>query len=227
MRNEPRRRRLGFTLLETMAAVAVLGIVYVTLARVGIVGLRTEGAADRRLRAALVADARLSDVEAQLLSGQTMSIGDLDEQAGEFAVRVSIAPFDLTLPAPPEAVAKRLRDAKGAGDAARAAAGDAPAASLFAPVAPGQPGPGRRISVRVSWTEGGAEDAVVRETYGLDLAAAAPLLEALQAAADAKAQSESSEAGTDTAPGSNPAIPNAPFPGNAPNSGPRTGGEDQ
>lgn len=193
-------RVAGFTLLEVMAAVAVLAIVYVTLARVGIVGLRAEGAADRRLRASLVADARLADLEAQLLAGQGLPVGDVDEQAGDFAVRVSVAPFDLTLPAPPEAATKRLRDAKGAGDAARAAAGAAPAQSLFAPASPGQPGPSRRISVRVSWTEGADEDSVVRETYGLDPEAAAPILEALQAATEQQAGERESSAADDAAP---------------------------
>lgn len=218
MPTDRRRTPSGFTLLETMAAVAVLAIVYVTLARVGIIGLRTEGAADRRLRAALVADARLSDVEAQLLGGETIPIGDVDEQAGEFDVRVSITPFDLTLPAPPEAAAKRLRDVKGAGEAARAAAGEVPKASLFAPIAPGQPSPGRRIAVRVTWTEGAVEDSVVRETYGLDLAAAAPLLEALEAAAKAGSEAKASAEGSD--PNALSPVPNAPVRGADPNAGP-------
>lgn len=211
-------RATGFTLLETMAAVAVLAIVYVTLARVGIVGLRTEGAADRRLRAALVADARLAEIEAQILAGQALPPGDVDEPAGEFALRVSVAPFELTLPAPPEAAAKRLRDAKGAADAARAAAGEAPKASLFAPVAPGQPSPGRRIAVRVTWTEGAVEDSVVRETYALDLAAAGPLLDALGEAAEAA--KDGSARAADDGSGAGAPLPNAPLRGADPNEGP-------
>lgn len=192
MRPDPRLidRATGFTLLETLAAVAVLALVYVTLARVGIVALRAEGAADRRLRAALVADRRLLELEAQMISGETVPLGDRDEEVGDLRLHVSVEPFDLTLPPPPEAAAKRLRGAKGAADAARAAAGEASGASLFAPVAAGQPGPSRRVTVRVGWTDGSTEEEVIRETYGLDRAAAAPLLEALQAASAAARQRE-------------------------------------
>lgn len=219
MRSDARRRRLrsgaaAFTLLETLAAVAVLALVYVTLARVGIAGLREEGESDRRLRAALLADARVADLEAQALSGQSLTPGDTDEPAGEFTLSVAIEPFELTLPAPPEAAAKRLRDVKGAADAAKAVAGDAPKASLFAPVAPGQPAPGRRIRVRVVWDEGATEESVLRETYALDLAAAAPLLEALQSAAEAQAESKAGATETDAA------TPNVPQAGGAAGNGP-------
>lgn len=209
----------AFTLLETLAAVAILALVYVTLARVGIAGLREEGEADRRLRAALLADARLNDLEAQALSGQSLVPGNTDERTGELTISVSITPFEMLLPAPPEAAVKRLRDAKGAADAEKAVSGAAPRASLFAPVAPGQPAPGRRIRVRVTWEEGTSEESVVRETYALDLAAAGPLLDALQSATAAP---DGAQPG---APAADRATPNVPQTGASPGNGPPGGPE--
>ena len=51
----------GFTLLEVLAAVAILGIWFVVLASVGIQGLRAEGTNERRIRASLLADTILSE----------------------------------------------------------------------------------------------------------------------------------------------------------------------
>ena len=59
-RLEPARG--GFTLIEVLAAVALLGILYAVLARVAIEGLRAEGDSERRLEASLLADERVNDL---------------------------------------------------------------------------------------------------------------------------------------------------------------------
>jgi prepilin-type N-terminal cleavage/methylation domain-containing protein len=202
------RRRTGFTLLEVLAAVAVLAILYTVLARAGIDGLRAEGEADRRLRAGLLADERLSVLEGQLLAGAAVPVGDTEETVGEFALRISVAPLALTLPTIPEKLAERARervrsanDLRAAGPiaAAAAAAGAAaagqPAGSFFAPAAAGQPAPGRQIVVSVTWEEGSAPLEVRRETFGLDREAAAPLLEALDNAAEQERSAAEEKAG--------------------------------
>ena len=62
-RERPRsgRRLQAFTMLEVLAAVSVLAIVYLVLANVAIEGLRAEGESMRRLEASLIADELLSD----------------------------------------------------------------------------------------------------------------------------------------------------------------------
>lgn len=186
------RSKSGFTLLEVLAAVAVLAMVYTVLARVGIQGLRSEGDADRRIRASLVADDRLSLVEGQFLAGAAIPIGDTEENVDEFAVRVSVTPLEMQVPTVPEKLAERARervsstnDLRAAGPAAAgAAAKGQPAGSLFGARSAGEPAPGRHVVVSVAWDDAGTEKEVRRETFGLDARAAAPLLEALDAAAE-------------------------------------------
>ena len=58
------RRDGGFTLLEVMAAVAILAIAYISLGSGGMQGLQHEGEARRKLQASLLADSVLSEIEA-------------------------------------------------------------------------------------------------------------------------------------------------------------------
>ena len=69
-------RQHAFTLLEVLAAVAILALVYTVLARVGIQGFRAEGGADRRLRASLLADDTVAEIEGQIEMGSTPTIGE-------------------------------------------------------------------------------------------------------------------------------------------------------
>jgi prepilin-type N-terminal cleavage/methylation domain-containing protein len=182
----------GFTLLEVLAAVAVLALLYTALARAGVMGLRAEGNADRRLRAGLAADDRLALLESQILAGSAIPIGDTEDVVDEFVVKVSVMPLEMQVPTVPEKLAERARervstanDLRAAGPAAAAAAARGqPAGSLFGARAGGEPAPGRHIIVSVVWDDAGTEKQVRRETFGLDGQAAAPLLEALDAAAE-------------------------------------------
>ena len=90
-----RRRSPGFTLLEVLAAVAVLGIVYVVVAQGAIEGLQTQGDAGRRLRASLLADRTLSELELAVAAGAAPEIGETQASEEDFAVVVEVAPFDL------------------------------------------------------------------------------------------------------------------------------------
>jgi prepilin-type N-terminal cleavage/methylation domain-containing protein len=234
MRRAESRRR-AFTLLEVLAAVAILALVYTVLARVGIQGFRAEGGADRRLRASLLADDTLAEVEGQVAVGSPPKIGEKEAQHDEFLIRVRVSPSEIELPPPSDAATKRMQAAVAAkhtgGTSPQAAAQKAGAAqqtqSFFLPAGPGEPAPGRRIEVRVSWTEGATESVVERETYGLDQNAAQPLLLAL----DQAAQAEKAEAAPGTpapagqAPGQSPpqgvggAQGAPPAPSGAPNPG--------
>ena len=69
------KSRAAFTLLEVLAAAAVVGAAFTVLAQINIQGLRAEGTAMRRLEASLLADRVLSDMEAQLMMGVAPQVG--------------------------------------------------------------------------------------------------------------------------------------------------------
>ena len=150
-----KRTTEGFTLLEVLGAVAVLGIWFVILASVGIQGLRAEGNNERRMRASLLADTVLSEIELSLASGEVPSDGEESERDG-FEVRIDSVPIaELEL-----------------------AGGELDLRELLATELP-QLGPALyAITVEVAWLEAQDEFSVSRSTYGWD---AAFLLEALRA----------------------------------------------
>jgi len=124
-------RRAGFTLLEVLAAVAVLGLVYSVLATAAIQGLRAEGDAGRRFRASLLADQRITEVEAQVAAGQTPEIGETEARAEEFTVRTVVKALDLAIPQTKSS--KRAKERLDRTVGARPAAAGAPAAPGQAP----------------------------------------------------------------------------------------------
>ena len=147
-----RRTDSGFTLLEVLAAVAILGIWFVVLANVAIQGLRAEGENERRIRASLIADRFLTDLELGF------DIGELPEETAEefeedeFVILVESLPLiGLELAegvAPPEEGEGLLELLEG--DLAVLAA------DLYT------------IQVTVRWTEGAADKTVRRTTYYWD-----------------------------------------------------------
>jgi prepilin-type N-terminal cleavage/methylation domain-containing protein len=207
MRPERTRRsaRAGFTLLEVLAAVAVLGLVYSVLASAAIQGLRAEGDAGRRLRASLLADQRITEIEAQVAAGQTPEIGQTENQEDDFVIRTEVKPLDLQIGE--TKAAKRAKDrldraigarptprpaaAPAAGTAAGPGKGPAGApqgevGSLLKPSGTSKQPMLRRIELTVTWEDGASEQTVRRTTYGIDATAAAPLIEQLVAAAEAE-----------------------------------------
>ena len=139
----------AFTLLEVMAAVAVVAIVFTTLARVANQGLQSQGTSRRRFEASLVADRALADVEAGLKVGIIPELGKEESEEGIFGVFVEVIPFDLASVVP--------EDADAPGDAA------APT-----PAARAEESAVRAIEITVIWEEGFEEHSVVRTTFGLD-----------------------------------------------------------
>ncbi len=191
------RARFAFTLLEVMAAVAIFGLIYTVLARVGLQGLRAEGEADRRLRASLIADNRFGEIEARLLAGGDLPIAESDDELDEFTIHTAVSELEVEIPPPPEVATKRQRDVVGNPVSKETEDAAVTTGSFFDPAGPGKPSPMRRLEVFVRWTEGVSEREVRRTGFGFDRTAAEPLLSAL-AEADEPPGDESSPEG-DTA----------------------------
>ena len=182
MRREcpPSGRPVGlraFTMLEVLAAVSVLAIVYLVLANAAIEGLRAEGESLRRLEASLIADELLNDIEAQLNLALAMPESSEEIERDEFRVRIDIRQFDPELDS--------------GGERTESAGVEAEDLATFLE---SEMGIGfsilRTVEIEVSWTEGAGERSVVRRTFGYDAVAAAEILGAA--------------AGQDPTPGSGP-----------------------
>ena len=162
-----RLRSPGFTLLEVLAAVAVLGLVYVVVARGAIQGLQTEGDAGRRLRASLLADRTLNELELALAAGSAPRVGESESSEEEFAVVVEVTPFD---------VASLLEAATSEADRPAASAASL---ELLKPSVRGGAPTLLSIVVRVAWIEGISAQEITRTSFAFDAEAAAPLLETI------------------------------------------------
>jgi prepilin-type N-terminal cleavage/methylation domain-containing protein len=155
-----RRTETGFTLLEVLAAVAILGIWFVVLANVAIQGLRAEGENERRIRASLIADRFLTDLELGF------DIGELPEETAEEFEEDEFVILVESLPLTGLELAEGVAPPEEGEDLVELLEGDlsALAADLYT------------IQVTVRWTEGAADKTVRRTTYYWDSSA---LMEAL------------------------------------------------
>ena len=186
----------GFTLLEVLAAVAILGIAYIALGSSGIQGLQYEGEARRRLEASLLADRVLSEIETELEIEYhlTPPLGDDEREEGDFKIAVKVAPFSIVVPEEQGNGGKRLGDARSrlGGSGAQAQPPAIPGPSLLGgDSGPGGVSPLRRIDVKIVWNEGFGERSVSRTTFALDPEAARGTLDAIaQSLAAAQGQQQ-------------------------------------
>ena len=157
-------RARGFTLLEVLVAVALLGLVVSVLAGSAIQGMSYEGDALRRLRASLLADQTLWQIESALrLGAPPQAAHQESETEDEFRITLDVQPLDLAQ-AGLGALAAPASETGGGEAAAPAAASNAALLPLF------------QIFVRVAWTEGLVEQEVTRSSFAFDATAAAQLL---------------------------------------------------
>ena len=155
-------RARGFTLLEVLVAVALLGLVVSVLAGSAIQGMSYEGDAVRRLRASLLADQTLWQLESGLrLGAPPQPAHQESETEDEFRITLDVQPLDL---AGAGLGALAAPAAETGGREAPAAASNAALLPLF------------QIFVRVAWTEGLVEREVTRSSFAFDATAAAQLL---------------------------------------------------
>ena len=156
----------GFTLLEVLAAVAILGIWYMVIAALAMQGLRSEGESRRLLEASLVADAAIADLESSVAEGTPLPIEVTEEEKEDFLVITEVEVIDIPIP---------LAD----GQPIPPTGPKSVFANLLGPKGES---PVRRINVKVTWTEATRPRSVVRETYTLDLSASQSKLLELEAA---------------------------------------------
>ncbi|MFP6578866.1 MAG: type II secretion system protein [Myxococcota bacterium] len=173
------RDRAGFTLLEVLAAVAILGIWFVVLSSVGVQGLRAEGDSQRRFRASLLADEALADLEAEMARGAPPEADGGTHEVDDYEIRTTIDPFYLDLPTPTTSE--------------KPSGGSAPALQKL--VGAGGEPVLSRIRIEVSWVDGPDRRRVTRETFGLDLV---PVAAALAAIAPPPVATEADAAASET-----------------------------
>jgi prepilin-type N-terminal cleavage/methylation domain-containing protein len=142
-------RRAGFTLIEVVCAVAILGILYTVLATSAIEALRAEGTGIRRIEASLLADTYVMQLEDVLESAGAPPIGETEEDHD---------PFTLALIVRPVAAIDLGVDPALLGESDVSALG----------VRSDEDSRLREIQVRVSWHEGVQHHVVSRTTYGHD-----------------------------------------------------------
>jgi prepilin-type N-terminal cleavage/methylation domain-containing protein len=84
----------GFTLLEVMVAVAVLGIVVTLITRASVQGMQYAGDARDRLAASLLADRLLADLEIQVDQGVAPRLGGQEYEEEPYRASVTVSAFD-------------------------------------------------------------------------------------------------------------------------------------
>lgn len=154
------QRGRGFTLIEVLGAVAVLGISYMMLATASIRGLRMIGESGRRSDASLLADRLLSEIELKAEIGQLIEVGYEESEEEPFTVIVEI--IDLA----------QEYGSSGTGNASEDLLGFL-ASEANGPFAEFRDsnwllGYLREVHISVEWQEGANEIAVTRTSYIYD-----------------------------------------------------------
>lgn len=142
-----RKAERAFTLLEVMAAVAVLGMTYSLLIGWAGSGIHSEATSERRLATSLRADQEIARIESDLALGNPLPPNGLGRSIEEpFVIFTYVEPLSL----PPEV----FYDAD-------------PSARTAAPAEDPTPQRLRRVIVWVRWAGGAPEDSSERITYAL------------------------------------------------------------
>ena len=167
----------GFTLFEVLGAVALLAIVYSTLATVAIRGVRSEGESRRTLEASLRADWELAELELQIDRGAVPELGTRESEEGEDGLIVTweVSPFTPQFGGDSPADLLAVDGGASPTDSftleSLASGGGGGLAELFESPDDSAP-PFLQILITVSWQEGAIQRSVTRTTYMVDEAVA-------------------------------------------------------
>jgi len=162
---DPRSGRVsaGFTLLEVLAALMILGLWYTAISGLAMQGVHSEFVSNRKLMAAQLADRAITEIETQAMLGAIPAIEEhILQDDEEFSVVVAVSEFGGADEgeAPPGV-------AGGGDDVA-----PTELAALIVQRLPGLPSLLLTVTVRVSWTEGNARRELKRVSYLFDETAA-------------------------------------------------------
>ena len=201
-----RASNAGFSLLEVLGAIAILGIWFAALAEFAVLGLRNEGRSYRALRASLVADDALAKLELDIERGEWPEIGGSEEQVDDYTIRIDISPYNLEVPESKEGwfTPRQLRNSEGGGrfrhlsggggngeskGGGRRGKGGRSRGGGSGAGGGGQQTPLLSIRVEVAWFEGNSQAFVTRDTFALDLRNAQERLSTLTSNATLNRQS--------------------------------------
>ncbi|MCH2171259.1 prepilin-type N-terminal cleavage/methylation domain-containing protein [Myxococcota bacterium] len=163
-----RNSKAAFTLLEVLAAVALLGLLYTLLARVAAEGLYGEGQSRRRMEASFLADRELRTLESELDQGAVPPTGSQEQEEGIFLITREVMPFE-----PPLEWTVDRNGTSGTNRDRRSTPRNVESSSTLFPDTNSRKEPAvREITIRVVWTQGESENEVIRTTYGFDSDAA-------------------------------------------------------
>ena len=168
----------AFSLLEVLAAVAILAIWYVVIAAMATDGLRKQGISNRLLEASEIAGRLITEIEATAVQGIAPELRDEETQEGDFFIRVLVVPFGFGMSEP-------IRN-EGVGSSKSAPGMQ----QLLTTAMPGMSAHLVSINVSVSWEEAADLRTINRTSYAFDLASAKEVYES-EEAKEAKAEEES------------------------------------
>lgn len=176
----PARRASGFTLLEVLAAVAILAMWYVVIAAMATDGLRKQGLSLRLMEASGIASRYMAEIEASTLDGSVPPLRDEETEEGDFIVHIFIVPFGFGVTNNQTVDPGRVGGKQGSPDLK----------TLLKSKMPGMNRHLVSINVKVSWEEGQDQRSVRRTSYAFNLAEARNAYQSKDAKEAAEAEKE-------------------------------------
>ena len=176
----PARDASGFTLLEVLAAVAILAIWYVVIAAMATDGLRKQGLSLRLMEASGIANRYMAEIEASTLDGTVPPLRDEETEEGDFLVHIFIVPFGFGVTGNKTVDPGRVGGKQGSPDLK----------TLLKSEMPGMNRHLVSINVNVGWEEGPDQRSVRRTSYAFNLAEARNVYQSKEAKEAAEAEKE-------------------------------------